>query len=69
MLQQLLSVWQPGGQFAASGSSAGEQSCIFRRIWAGIPEDLGKQSERSDGFILGRSVATGGGWVGVREML
>jgi len=26
MLQQLLSVWQPGGQSAASGSSAGEQS-------------------------------------------
>jgi hypothetical protein len=26
MLQQLLSVWQPGGQAAASGSSAGEQS-------------------------------------------
>ena len=26
MLRQLLSVWQPGGQSAASGSSAGEQS-------------------------------------------
>ena len=26
MLQQLLSAWQPGGQSAASGSSAGEQS-------------------------------------------
>jgi hypothetical protein len=46
------------GQALATMLGAGEKiiavsDCIFRTIWARIPEDPGKQTERSDGFISG----------------
>jgi hypothetical protein len=33
--------------------------CTFRTIWAVIPEHLGRESERSDGFISGTERSDG----------
>jgi len=33
--------------------------CTFRRIWAVIPEHLGRESEQSDGFISGTERSDG----------